>query len=75
VDLYLLLSPAYWIANLLFGVAVIVIAVLLSRKYGTNIRRSRFIQALMDDISGKNLNAVKAHLSELRQFEQESQSK
>jgi len=72
IDAYAVFSPAYLVASVLAGFLVIGGVVWVSRKYRHKLENSPFLQSLMDDISGKNLSAVKAHLRELRQFEEEN---
>jgi len=61
------------IANLLFGVAYIVLAVWLSRRYAARFERSPFIQQLMNDIAGRSLTAAVRFVTELSRFEEEEQ--
>jgi len=72
VDAYVYLGSAYLIASLVAGFVVIAIAIGISKRYGNRIEHSPFMQRLMDDISGRNLNAARAYISEIQRFEQEN---
>lgn len=69
VDVYATASPSWFIANLLFGLAVIPVAILLARRYGQTFKRSSLIRGLADDIAGRSLVAALESLDGLRRFE------
>lgn len=71
VDAYLILPGGWLIANLLFGLAVIPLAVWISRRYADRMDRSPLVQRLLRDLAGYNLNAAADFLSSLAQFEEE----
>jgi hypothetical protein len=64
---------AAWLwANVLFGLALIPLAVWLSKKFGDRVSRSPFIERVMKDIAGHNLNAARVFLERLSEFEDEN---
>jgi hypothetical protein len=71
VNAYELFSGAWLLANLLFGLAVIPIAIWASRSYADRLERSPLVRRLMRDLAGHNLNAASASLEELARFESE----
>lgn len=71
VDAYKALGAAYLLANLLFGLAVIPLAIWLSKKFGDRMDRSPKIQWVMKELAGYNLNAASAFLATLSEFEEE----
>mgnify|MGYP001252741220 CR=1 FL=1 len=71
VDAYATCGAAFLIANLLFGVLVIVLAVWTSRRYATRMGRSPLVQGLMRDLAGDSLNAAAGFLSSISRFEED----
>lgn len=67
VDLYRE-APAWLVANLGFGLAVVLLAVWAARRYGDRIRRSRLGRALADGIVDRRLGAAAADLEEIERF-------
>ena len=64
---------AAWLwANVLFGLSMIPLAVWLSKKFGHRASRSPFMEQVMKDIAGHNLNAARAFLERLSEFEDEN---
>lgn len=72
LDAYAIFSQRWLAANLLFGAAVIPLAVWTSRRYADRMERSPFVQRLMRDLAGRNVNAAMGFLGRLESFEQES---
>lgn len=72
LDAYVLFSGAWLAANVAFGVAVLLLAVWISRRYAERMERSPWIQRLMRNLSGYNLSAAAGFLSSLARFEEES---
>lgn len=72
LDAYVLFSGFWLAANVAFGVAVLLLAVWISRRYADRMERSPWIQRLMRNLSGYNLNAAAGFLSSLARFEEES---
>ncbi|MBK6407680.1 MAG: hypothetical protein IPN03_09675 [Holophagales bacterium] len=71
VDAYETCGAAFLIANLLFGVLVILLAVWTARRYASRMERSPFVQGLMRDLAGDSLNAAAGFLSSISRFEEE----
>jgi hypothetical protein len=71
VDIYRSVDTAWVIVNVLFGLALCLAAIWASKKYGDRIDQSPFIQRLMKDLAGNNLNAARSFLATLREFERE----
>ena len=71
VDAYKTLGATYLLANLLFGLAIIPLAIWLSKKFGDRMDRSPKIQWLMKELAGYNLNAASDFLATLSEFEEE----
>ena len=71
LDAYRLFGAAYLVANLLLGLAIIPLAIWLSKKFSDRMGCSPVIQRLMKDLAGYNLNAAAASLTQLSQFEDE----
>jgi len=72
VDAYKTLGAAYLLGNLLFGLAIIPLAIWLSKRFGDRMDRSPKIQWLMKELSGYNLNAASDFLATLSEFEEEN---
>ena len=71
LDAYRLFGGAYLMANLLVGLAIIPLAIWLSKKFGDRMGRSPVIQQLMKDLAGYNLKAAAGFLGTLSEFEEE----
>jgi hypothetical protein len=71
VDIYRHANSVWLLANGLFGVALLFAVTWVSKKYGDRLDRSPFVQRLMKDLAGNNLNAAQGFLATLREFEQE----
>jgi len=65
-------NVAWLWANVLFGLSIIPLAVWLSKKFGHRASRSPFMERAMKDIAGHNLNAARAFLERLSEFEDEN---
>lgn len=72
LDAYRLFGTAYLVANVLVGVAIIPLAIWLSKKFGGRMGRSPMIQRFMRDLAGYNLNAATGSLATLAKFEEEA---
>jgi hypothetical protein len=72
VDAYAIFDHAWLLSNLLFGLALIPLAVWISRRYADRMERSPFVQRLMRDLAGTNLNAAQDYLGRLARFEEEA---
>ena len=71
LDAYAIFSGAWLAANVAFGLAVLLLAVWISRRYADRMERSPRIQSLMRSLSGYNLNAAAGFLTSLARFEEE----
>ncbi len=71
LDAYAIFSSGWLVANVLFGLAVIPLALWISRRYADRMDRSPFVQSLMRDLAGYNLNAAVGFLGSLELFEKE----
>jgi len=71
LDAYAIFSAEYLLINVLLGLAVIPLAIWLARRYAERMQRSPFVQSLLRDIAGYNLNAAAGFLSQLARFEAE----
>jgi hypothetical protein len=72
LDAYRLFGVPYLVANLLVGLAFIPLGIWLSKKFSDRMGRSPFIQRLMKDLAGYNLNAAAGFLASLSEFEDET---
>jgi len=75
LDAYRLFGTAFLVSNLLVGLAIIPLALWLSKRFSDRMGRSPFIQRLMKDLAGYNLNAAAGFLTTLSQFEDEKVAK
>jgi hypothetical protein len=71
LDVYAIFSARYLLANALFGLAVIPLAVWIARRSADRMGRSPLAQRLLRDIAGYNLKAAAGFLSRLARFEAE----
>jgi hypothetical protein len=62
-----------WV-NVAFGLCLIPLAVWLSKVFGERMGRFPFIQRVMNDLAGRNLNAASEFISKLSGFEAEVRS-
>jgi hypothetical protein len=58
-------------ANVAFGVCLIPLALWLSKTFGERMGRFPFIQRVMNDVAGRNLNAASEFIAKLSGFEAE----
>ena len=65
-------TPWLWI-NVAFGLCLILLALWLSKAFGERMGRFPFIQRVMNDFSGRNLNDAADFLSKLSEFEADVQ--
>lgn len=72
VDAYQVFGAAFLLANVAFGLAIIPLAIWVSRRFGGRMDRSPIIQRLMRDLAGYNLNAATSFLATLSEFENET---
>ncbi|MDQ2839876.1 MAG: hypothetical protein M3Y72_02310 [Acidobacteriota bacterium] len=72
LDMFRVFGAPWVTANLLFGLALIPLAIWTSRKFGDRFTRSPFIQKFMRDLAGNNLNAAITFLASLSEFANEN---
>jgi hypothetical protein len=72
LDAFHIFGAAFLAANLLFGLAVILLAIGASRKFGGRMGRSPVLQVIMRTLAGYNLNAATSYLAALSDFEKET---
>ena len=72
VDVYRSFGALWVSANLLFGLAIIPLAIWLSKTFGDRMTKSPAIQRFMRDLAGYNLNAASGLLASLSEFEEET---
>jgi hypothetical protein len=75
VDAYKVFGGTVLAVNVLFGLAVIPVAIWVSRKFGDRMGRSPVIQRVMRELAGYNLNAATCFLSQLSEFEDEERDR
>ena len=71
LDAYRLFGTAFLVSNLLVGLAIIPLALWLSKRFSDRMGRSPMIQRLMRDLAGHNLNKATGFLATLSEFEDE----
>jgi hypothetical protein len=69
------IANSLWLwVNVAFGLCLIPLAVWLSKVFGERMGRFPFIQRVMNDVAGRNLNAASEFISKLSGFEAEVHS-
>lgn len=71
VDVYAVVSPAWLVANALFGFAVIPLAMALARIAAPRLARSSSARFLADEIAGRSLRDALDDLDAISRFAQE----
>lgn len=74
LDVYRLFNTAWIITNVLFGLAIMVLAIWLSNKFSGRMSRHPGVQNFMKDLAGHNINAAKDFLAKISEFEDKKQS-
>jgi len=72
LDAYTLFSPAYLLANVGVGLAVVFLAIWISKRFGHRMSRSPILQQVMRTLAGYNLNLAAGYLAALSEFESET---
>jgi hypothetical protein len=72
VDAYKVFGTGFLLANIAVGLAIIPLAIWVSRKFGARMDRSPVIERLMRELAGYNLNAATAFLAKVSEFENET---
>jgi hypothetical protein len=70
VDLLAVTSASWLAANVLFGFAVIPLAVFVARRYGQRLGQSTLMRSLADEVAGRSLIAALNSLDAIRRFEE-----
>lgn len=70
LNVYEYANTEWLVGNVLFGLAVIPLAVFLARRYGPQLERSTAIRRLADAIAGQSLSDARASLDSIRRFEE-----
>ena len=71
LDVYRAFGTPWLATNVAFGLAVIPLAIWVTRRFGDRFERSRIGRRLADDIAGRSLVSTMAELDELARFEKE----
>ena len=71
MDAYKVFGSEFLIANVTIGVAVIPVAIWVSKKFGERMVSSPTMQWLMRELAGYNLNAATGFLRTLSEFKDE----
>jgi hypothetical protein len=72
VDAYKVFGTGFLLANIAVGLAIIPLAIWVSRKFGDRMGRSPVMQRLMRELAGYNLNAATGFLAKVSEFETET---
>lgn len=72
LDAYQLVGPVYLATNVAVGLAFIPIAIWVSKRFAERIDGSPFLQGLMRELGGYNLNLAAGRLAQLSEFEAEA---
>jgi hypothetical protein len=70
VDAYAIFSSAWLIANVLFGLFVVAVAIWASRHYTGRAASPSLLRWLMDNLAGRNLRTASDFLRSLAHFEE-----
>ncbi len=71
VDVYKVFGTGFLMANFAAGLAIIPLALWVSRKFGARMSRFPVVQWLMRELAGYNLNAATGLLDSISEFENE----
>jgi hypothetical protein len=71
INVYREFSLAWLASNVLLGLAIIPLAIWISKEFGDRMGRSPFLQRFMRDLAGYNLNAATGFLASISEFEKE----
>jgi len=72
VDAYEVFPPAFLIANVALGVALIPLSIWMSRKFVARLKGSPWMERLVRELAGYNLTAANGFLAALQEFENET---
>lgn len=71
VDVYQILSLPYLAANVILGLVVILLGLVVSRRYAGRMNGSPLVQRLLRDVAGQSLARAEAFVSSLERFGRE----
>jgi hypothetical protein len=71
LDAYHLFHTAWLITNVLFGLAVLVLAIWMSKKFSERMSRYPKIQRFMRNLAGQNIKIANEFLAKLSEFEKQ----
>jgi hypothetical protein len=71
VDAYAVLDSGWLLLNLILGLAVIPLAICMSKRYADRLERSPMVQRFMKDIAGHSLSSATRFLAKLKDFEKQ----
>ena len=74
LDAYHLFDTAWLVTNVLFGLAVLVLAIWLSKKFGERMGRYPGIQRFMRNLAGHNIKTANEFLAKLSEFRDEEKA-
>jgi len=72
LDAYAILDTAWLVSNVLFGLAVIALALWVSRRYADRMQGSPLVRSLVNALADRSLNDATGFLGTLSSFEKEN---
>jgi hypothetical protein len=75
VDAYQVFGTAILLTNLAFGLAIIPLAIWVSKRFGERVGRRPVMQRLMRSLAGYNMNAASGFLASLSELEHEARDR
>ena len=72
LDAYVILDTAWLVSNLVFGLAVIALALWVSRRYADRLQRSPLARRIADALADRSLDDAARFLGSLSSFEREN---
>lgn len=72
VDVYAVAGPAWLVANVFFGLAVIPASIAVARVFGPRLRGSGALRALADEVAGRSLMKALDDLAAVTRFAEEA---
>ena len=71
VDAWAAFGARFLIANLVFGLLLVLLAVWISKRYEARMERSPLLQSLMQNLAGRSLESAVGFISSTRDFEKD----
>lgn len=68
-DVYAAVGMPWVLANVGFGLAFVLAAVWVSRRWADRFRQSRFLSQLVDDLAGRSLATAMGHIADVAKFQ------